>query len=268
MIKINGYNKYNYFRMSDTIETVITNPQLQPSPSPPTREYEKNKKILNTSFTITYRLLLIAFIVSFFTSLMIPSQKMRLILYLECGITFVAAFMYSIFIRSIYDKHSAADTLHSLFGFSSSNSIENINILRYVGWSISTALMLCALCFVLAFNLNITASIQTIATVVVLDWMMLMFGFLGESRYLDMSIAWVLGFIPFFIMFYVIYDIFIKEKTNDKNKFIFCLYFILWLMYGLVYLIDETTKTVITNILDCIAKAFFAIGLSISFLMK
>jgi hypothetical protein len=191
---------------------------------------------------------------------------MREILYLECGITFVASFIYIIFSHSIMDNHSAADFLQFMFGFSVKDPVQNINILRYVGWVFSTAMMICVLCLVLALNNNIVASTSTLVTVILLDWSMLLFGFLGETGMMDKSVAMALGFVPFFAMFYVVYETFLRGKTNSVNVLVFWIYFILWLIYGLVYMIDVTAKTITTNILDCIAKAFFAIGLSLYYL--
>ena len=219
------------------------------------------------SFTLTHLILLFAFVITFVTIFLVTSPKKRQILYLECGITFIASSIYILFSRSITDNHSAADVLNMLFGFSVADPIQNINIMRYVGWFFTTSMMICALCLLLALNLNTIAPMSVLVTAVVLDWIMLSFGILGETGCIDLSLSMVLGFVAFFALFYVIYDAFLQGKKNGENQVLYWTYFVLWIMYGLVYPLEKTTKTITTNILDCLAKAVFALGISLRFLM-
>jgi len=220
--------------------------------------YNKNG-IFEKSFSITGFILILAFFITLITSFFITIPKLRIILFLEMGITIIASMMYFLF-NTILVKPELVASFIPYFNSS------HINILRYLGWSITTALMLVALCLILAFNLKIEAKTGILWKVVGLDWLMLVFGVLGETGNISMNYAMFFGFIPFFLMFYLIYKEFIDGRRNNTNCFIFSVYFILWIMYGIIYQIDVKWKTIITNILDCIAKAFFAIGLSANYL--
>jgi bacteriorhodopsin len=233
----------------------------------PTKSQNINN-ILQMSFTVTQRIMVFAFLVSFVTIFLVESEKKHQILVFECLITFISASIYLIFIRSIENNNTAGSVLKQLYGFSKTNLIDNINILRYTGWFFSTAFMLIALCLILAYNLRTTVSNTFLMKVLGLDWLMLSSGFLGEMGVIDTKVAMLFGFIPFFAMFYLIYNTFIEGKLNRKNVFIYWMYFILWSVYGLVYLLDQTTKTITTNVLDCLAKAIFAIGISIFFIIQ
>jgi hypothetical protein len=127
--------------------------------------------------------------------------------------------------------------------------------------------MLVALCLILALNLGSSVKTYVLFNIVILDWLMLFFGLLGETGFISLFLAMFFGFISFFIMFWIIYKNFIFGKKNESNQFIYWLYFGLWLGYGIIYGIDPVWKTIITNILDCIAKAFFAIWFVISNLL-
>jgi len=190
-----------------------------------------------------------------------PSFHARRIMYLECGITFVAATMYSIFNR----PDIAATIFQFLFGNSAENLVHRINVLRYIGWFISTALMLVALCYLLSWNRR-DMSWRTLGVVIGLDWMMLGIGLLGEMGVVDKWWAWVLAFLPFFAMFYVLHHTFLRTNANSANQIMYWTYFVLWIMYGVVYSADETIKTVVTNVLDGTAKGVFALAVCVRLL--
>jgi hypothetical protein len=92
-----------------------------------------------------------------------------------------------------------------------------------------------------------------------LDWLMLLFGYLGELHVIPRVTAMLAGFIPFFLLFYVLYS---AATFTTFTYAIFWIYFIVWTGYGLAYLFNETTKNFVTNTLDTIAKALVAIAIS------
>ena len=118
--------------------------------------------------------------------------------------------------------------------------------------------MLLALCLAMTYNVGKHLHLSLILTVVCLNYLMLGVGYLGETQRLPRIEAAVIGFIPFFIMFWLIYGLIDKSVAN---KILFWLYFVVWSMYGLVYLLDDETKQILTNILDLIAKCFIGLGL-------
>jgi hypothetical protein len=116
-------------------------------------------------------------------------------------------------------------------------------------------------------NTNIPITYSQILILVLLDWIMLLFGYLGEKHMIDRKTADFCGFVPFFVIFAMLYLQFIKGNNIMVNNIIFIAYFIIWSMYGVLYMFDEKTMNKTFNILDCIAKAFVAIGISINFLL-
>jgi hypothetical protein len=81
---------------------------------------------------------------------------------------------------------------------------------------------------------------------------------MGEFNGLPRLQASLIGFIPFFVMFWLIYRLVGKSLAN---RVLFGLYFLVWSIYGIVYLLDEELKQILTNILDLISKCLIGLGL-------
>jgi bacteriorhodopsin len=212
---------------------------------------------LNASFYYTFYFLLLASMLSIITSFTLKNPNDRKIIFVELAISSVASYMYYLFIRKI-DKSKSE--LNDLAPF------RKINILRYNGWSITTPLMLYALCLILSKNSKIPLDFPVVTTVILLDYIMLLIGYLGETQIIDRSVALVFGFLAFFSIFYCIYKAFLNGRYNLMNYLLFGVYFIFWSIYGVVFMMDDVTQTFVTNILDCISKAFVAIGISANYL--
>ena len=210
-----------------------------------------NNALIKKYFEYSYKFIIFSFVVAFLAMLVSKKDKVRLILFIEILITGISGFMYYLFTKSM-NKTKEEPDLHY------------INVLRYKGWSFSTPLMVTVLCLVLSSSTNIALKTRTLLTVIGLDYVMLLFGYLGELGKIDRISATVLGFIPFFAMFYIIFTTFI-QKYNLFNYVVFFVYFILWSGYGIAYLLDDYTKNIITNFLDVTAKGVFAVGLSIHY---
>jgi hypothetical protein len=118
--------------------------------------------------------------------------------------------------------------------------------------------MLLALCLALVYNVGSHLNLSLILTIVALNYTMLAVGYLGETNGLPRLQASVIGFIPFFFMFWLIYGL---VGNSLANKVLFGLYFVVWSMYGLVYLLDEEAKQISVNILDLISKCLIGLGL-------
>jgi bacteriorhodopsin len=204
------------------------------------------EKLLKNSFSITYTLLLTTAVITFIEALRTPNPKIRHILNLETCISCVAGYFYGLFIVKMNDK-----TLNW----------HDISENRYIDWSITTPMMLLALSLVLSMNSNTKIHLKVIASIVILNYIMLLFGYLGEIKMIERYLATLLGFIAFFIMYFIIYINFVKPKYCRDNYILFSIYFIVWSMYGIVYLFDEEYKNMITNVLDLTAKCFVGLGL-------
>ena len=197
---------------------------------------------LYETFHLTYVVLLTTGTITFIEALRTADPMVRHILNLETCISIIAAYFYSVFLEKIKGPYTWPE----------------ITKIRYLDWSITTPIMLLALCLAMTYNVGKHLHLSLILTVVCLNYLMLGVGYLGETQRLPRIEASIIGFIPFFIMFWIIYGLIDKSIAN---KILFWLYFVVWSMYGLVYLLDEETKQILTNVLDLIAKCFIGLGL-------
>lgn len=206
---------------------------------------------VKASFMITYILLLTTATVTFIEAMRTKVEAVRHVLNLETCVSVVAGYFYSIFVTQIegYSKEGKEVDW------------SDITKTRYVDWTITTPLMILILCIVLGSNIGVKIGLRALALLIVLDISMLAFGYMGEVNILSRNISTILGFIPFSIMFYLIYLWFIAPKYVFANVALFSIYLILWGLYGLVYLLPETYKNITMNVFDCFAKCFVGIGL-------
>ena len=150
------------------------------------------------------------------------------------------------------------------------NNISNITPKRYFDWIFTTPTMLVNLIFYLIFlssNNNkldffelFNQEFYTIITILLLNWLMLLFGFLGEVSFMPLFLGVSLGFIPFFIYYYIIYNKY-ALFSNDGLK-VFWYFFIVWSVYGIVAVLPYKIKNVCYNILDLFSKNFFGLFLT------
>jgi hypothetical protein len=87
---------------------------------------------------------------------------------------------------------------------------------------------------------------------------MLYIGYLGEIGDMNKWVACIGGFIPFILMFGIIYKNFV---TTFSNRLIFGIFVSIWSLYGVVYMLNDLNKNIAMTILDCIAKCLFGLGL-------
>ena len=160
------------------------------------------------------------------------------------------------------------------YWFYNFNTILNITPKRYFDWAITTPTMLLTLIFYLIFfkykdnnisyNLNFfnlfNQEIYTIITIFLLNWLMLLFGYLGEINLMPVLLGVGLGFIPFLIYFYIIYKKYALLSNDGLNIFFY--FFIIWSLYGIVAVLPYKIKNMCYNILDLFSKNFFGIFLS------
>jgi bacteriorhodopsin len=181
----------------------------------------------------------------------------------------------------------------------------NITSKRYMDWVITTPIMLITLtCYIIFLrttntnNKNIEnmqnihdASVSdleksqkqldiftilrensgVILTIVLLNAAMLLFGYLGETNVIPISRAILIGFIPFAIYYYIIYDRFVKVNTQETTRtdttilklFLYFVFF--WSLYGIIGFLPYYIKNTLYNVIDLFSKNFF--GLLLSYLI-
>jgi len=216
------------------------------------KELTKNKFIyIKMSFTITYILLLTTALITFIEAMRTKVPVIRHIFNLETSISLVASYFYSVFVAKIDEVEK------------NNKSIDwnDLTRIRYIDWAITTPMMLLALSVVLSYGSKISVKIITILTIIALNYIMLISGYLGEINVISRLQGLIVGFIAFFAMFFTIFINFIKPKYDYTNYMLFGIYIVVWSIYGIVYMFNQANKNIIMNILDCIAKCFVGIFL-------
>jgi hypothetical protein len=145
---------------------------------------------------------------------------------------------------------------------------------RYIDWAITTPTMLITLMMYLIYldkrGENKTNELEFFALfkehstifipVILLNWLMLFFGFLGEMKIIPVLLGVFIGFIPFFIYYYLIYQNYVWQ--HKIGPFLFWYFVFFWGLYGLVAVLPYYVKNSFYNILDLFSKNFFGIFLS------
>jgi hypothetical protein len=154
------------------------------------------------------------------------------------------------------------------------NKIINVTPKRYIDWAITTPTMLITLILYLIyldkrtkgetnkleFFTLLKDNSDIIIPVVILNWLMLLFGYLGEMKIIPVLFGIILGFIPFLMYYYMIYVNYVTENTS--GYLLFWYFFFFWSLYGFVAVLPYYTKNSFYNILDLFAKNFFGLFLS------
>jgi hypothetical protein len=152
----------------------------------------------------------------------------------------------------------------------------NVTPKRYIDWAITTPTMLITLILYLIY-LNKRAENKTnelefftllkdnssnIIPVVILNWLMLLFGYLGEMKIMPVLLGVFLGFLPFLVYYYIIYVNYVTQSQSENGSLLFWYFFFFWSLYGVVAVLPYYIKNSFYNILDLFAKNFFGIFLS------
>jgi hypothetical protein len=144
---------------------------------------------------------------------------------------------------------------------------------RYIDWTITTPTMLITLIFYLIYshhrekNLSLdldffgllSKNASTITYILSLNWLMLLFGYLGEENIIPTTYGVFFGFIPFILYYLIIYLNYVRSPVGFK---LFLYFFIFWSFYGVVALFPYYIKNACYNILDLFAKNLFGVLLS------
>lgn len=144
---------------------------------------------------------------------------------------------------------------------------EIVTPIRYLDWVVTTPLLLLSLILYLTYKhnrINTDAEDKKIdflpfGLIVILNFLMLLFGYLGEMKKINFNYGLILGFIFFAAMFYVLYHYYVKD--NDEGLTMFIIFLSVWSLYGFSYLIKNEKKHIAYNILDMVSKGGFGIVL-------
>lgn len=150
----------------------------------------------------------------------------------------------------------------------------NVTIIRYFDWFITTPTMLFSMIAFMIYykkieeekNPDDSLSIyniynenqQNILLVLLLNFIMLLFGFLGELKIINKMIAFLVGTVSLIYSFNIIFNNFVQG--NKVNEYVYWSTFILWPLYGVAYLFSYNIKNTIYNILDIFSKNISALA--------
>ena len=118
----------------------------------------KNEEIVKFTFYITYAFLVTTATITFIEAMRTKNESVRHILNLETCISVVAAFFYGLFI----DKINKPEINYT-----------EINVNRYVDWSITTPIMLLVLILAFAYNLKTKIVFSDYLVLLVFNYIML-----------------------------------------------------------------------------------------------
>ena len=162
------------------------------------------------------------------------------------------------------------------------DSVANVTPKRYIDWTITTPTMLTTLIFYLIYlryknnKLDTTKldfftlandNSRVLSKILLLNWSMLFFGYLGEMKILSTLSGVLLGFVPFLMYYYAIYEKY-AVKSGEQGVKLFWYFFFFWSLYGVVAFLPYNLKNSLYNILDLFAKNFFGLFLSYTILLK
>jgi hypothetical protein len=203
---------------------------------------------------------------------------------IEVGSLFVKVDTPHLIIRDLLWLEVAVQIIEGLFYIwlvFNFNQVTNVTPKRYIDWSITTPTMLITLVVYLIYLAQKEKQIDTskltlfqvifenanaLSYILYLNWLMLIFGYLGEANVINKFLGVLLGFVPFLIYYFIIY---VKYAvfTEDGLK-MFWYFFIFWSLYGIVALLPYYLKNALYNVLDLFAKNFFGIFLSYLIIFK
>lgn len=216
-------------------------------------QFQDKDREVRYTFYITYALLMTTATITFIEAIRTSNPQIRHILNLETCISVVAAFFYGVFMNKINKPNI---------------DYKDINLNRYLDWSITTPIMLLVLILALGLNIKKNVKLLDFVIILVLNFGMLYAGYQGEiEKEKNIEIVNrkkiiygnIIGFIFFILMYGFIYCKFVSGYKNFDNNILFGAFVFLWALYGVVWWLEERTKNVSYNILDLFSKCFVGI---------
>lgn len=214
-------------------------------------QYNDKDREVRYTFYITYALLMTTATITFIEAIRTSNPQIRHILNLETCISVVAAFFYGVFMNKINKPNI---------------DYKDINLNRYLDWSITTPIMLLVLILALGLNIKKRVRLLDFVIILVLNFGMLYAGYVGEiekdkqnANNKKIIFGNIIGFVFFTLMYGFIYSKFVRGHNNFDNNILFGAFVFLWALYGVVWWLNERAKNVGYNILDLFSKCFVGI---------
>ena len=210
-----------------------------PSDSKPVLKYGN---LLNNSFMTTYIVLFGYTAITLIEALRTPCINTRHIMNIETAVSLVAGIVYGTFLDKMKQPNF---------------KLSEIIPMRYMDWMITTPLILLAV--VLFYNTKLNSvDYKCYCIIIILNWLMLLFGYLGESKMISSMKGLLLGFFFFAAMLLYMYYYIIPKGCSLA---VFIIFAVIWTGYGIAYMLKEEEKNIAYNILDIMSKAVFGVVL-------
>ena len=178
-------------------------------------------------------------------------EIMKDILVLEAIVQFIEAFFYMWVILALKD-------------------LKIMTPRRYIDWFITTPTMLVSTIIFMEYRKNKEQGLEkvefwsflknhecNIFKLVTFNFMMLLFGYLGEVGLMNKPLSVFMGSIFFILSFYLIYDNYAKHTEIGKNLFIFLVS--VWSLYAVAAMLGVSAKNTMYNLLDIVSKNFYGL---------
>ena len=141
----------------------------------------------------------------------------------------------------------------------------DVTYVRYFDWFWTTPVMILSTIYFFEYITYESTSILDItikdfsylSLIIICNFLMLLFGFLGEIKKIYKSISIIFGFIFLFATFYLIYDKYVGDKLLNKLLFFSMLF--IWILYGIAFLLPYSKKNTMYNILDIFSKNIYSV---------
>jgi bacteriorhodopsin len=210
--------------------------------SPDSKPVLKYGTLLNNSFMTTYIVLFGYTAITLIEALRTPCINTRHIMNIETAVSLVAGIVYGTFLDKMKQPNF---------------KLSEIIPMRYMDWMITTPLILLAV--VLFYNTKLNSvDYKCYIIIVILNWLMLLFGYLGESKIISSMKGLLLGFFFYAAMLLYMYMYIIPKGCSLA---VFIIFAVIWTGYGIAYMLKEEEKNIAYNILDIMSKAVFGVVL-------
>ena len=145
--------------------------------------------------------------------------------------------------------------------------LNKVTPIRYIDWALTTPLLVISFVLYLTYydnekdpvNKDKDPKFGPLGYIIPLNFLMLAFGFLGETGRMDKMKALYLGFAAYTGMFVGIYEAYIRDNKYSGAKTLYAVFAFVWALYGMAYLLDTIPKNIVYNFLDVVSKACFGI---------
>lgn len=227
------------------------------------KQPDENYKKSESAFYFNHMWMGITVIITIITYFILKNKIHQQIILMEAFISAVSTYIYYLLWKKIQTNKMNNEDI----------DWKGITILRYNGWFFTTPIMLIAFLLFLSSTTKIILSPIIPMMIVILDWMMLYLGYLGEIGSISRTWALITGFIPLIIIFWMIYRIFFRNQIYFRNQItinniVFGLFILFWTLYGIGYTFELEPRNYLMNILDLLSKSFIGLIFAFYFLWK